>query len=175
MNYKKLFGTKWLELRETEDGYSYSHDGPGAGDGHKVAVCVINPSTGMILGRYEYTPCHRPGIKLVSLTGSVENNDPKGTAIKELEEEAGIKAKPEDVIEIGQVWPSKSSDTVCHLFMLLYEGEINEQPVGDGSVGEIGATVKWIHPVEAMACDDPLLPTMMARVHLIKLSQLQEA
>jgi 8-oxo-dGTP pyrophosphatase MutT (NUDIX family) len=175
MNFKTLFTDKWLELRQTEDGYTYSHDGDAAGGGHKVAVCVVNNKEGKVLGRYEYTPCHKEGIKLCSITGGVENNDPRATAVHELLEEAGIKAEPDDLLELGEVWPSKSSDTVCHLFALMYDGEINEKPAGDGSVGEEGATVKWVHPLEAMGCGDPLLPTMMSRLHILRLAMLQGA
>jgi 8-oxo-dGTP pyrophosphatase MutT (NUDIX family) len=175
MGHKTLYADKWLELRQTEDGYTYSHDGAGAGDGQKVAVLVLHPENGMVLGRYEYTPCHKPGIKLCSITGGVQNNDPLTTAIHELDEEAGIKTTPDLLVSLGTVWPSKSSDTVCHLFALMWNGEINENPAGDGSEGEKGAQVKWVHPLDAMACDDPLMPTLMSRVHVLRLSQLQEA
>jgi 8-oxo-dGTP pyrophosphatase MutT (NUDIX family) len=178
MNFKTLFENKWLELRETEDGYVYSHDGPSAGDGHKVAVCVVKPNGEDVLGRYEYTPCQAQGIKLCSITGSVENKDPISTAIHELQEEAGIKATPEQLLDLGEVWPSKSSDTICHLYGLVYDGEINDKPEGDGSIGERGATVKWVNVIEAMAANDPLLPTMLARISIMRLATrhaLQEA
>lgn len=162
MEYETLWKDEWLEIRKADGWYTYSHCRHG--DGVGVAVLVFNPETKMVLGRYEKTPCHHDKPKLCSLTGGVEKGDVLETALHELVEEAGIHADADSLVYLGQVWPSKASDTVMHMFALPWTGPVVEHPEGDGSEGEKGAFVEWIPLHQAMVAQDPLLPCMIARL-----------
>jgi len=162
---KELFHNDWLSLMETDDGYVYSHE--TRCNGKIVAILVYEPGADedihRVLGRFENTPCHGDGIALTSITGGVENDDVKGTAIMELKEEAGIIAKPEDLIDLGVVRPTKSTDTEVYLFAVRGDDKETVEAKGDGSKGEKGAYCKWVSPLEAVNCKDPLVPTMIFR------------
>lgn len=161
MEYETLFASKWMDVRKAPDGYVFCHSNHGKGQG--VAVLVYNPVTCMFVGRYEITPSHTDRIKLASLTGGVEDNNPIQTAQNELWEEAGIKAKLPDIISLGRVYYSKNSDTVVHLFCLEYSGKIMRNPPGDGSDGEKSSYADWITDNDILNSSDPLLITMYAR------------
>lgn len=162
LSYETLFSSKWVDVRQAPDGYTYSHSNHGKGQG--VAVLVYHPHKNKFVGRFEITPSHSPDVKLASLTGGVENNDPLKTAKNELWEEAGIEANILDIVSLGRVFYSKNSDTVVHLYALEYRGEIMTNPPGDGSDGEKTAHVEWITDTEIMNSSDPLLITMLARL-----------
>jgi len=167
IKYRKLAGNKWLELRETEDGYTYVHE--VRCDGRIVAVLVYDGESSRILGRYEYTPCHHERIKLCSITGGMDEQgeNPKQTAIRELLEEAGIEATADELEDLGTVWPSKAADTVVYLFAIDGHGKELQDVIGDGTIGEEGASVKWISMEDAIRSGDAILHSLLVRRMLV--------
>lgn len=167
---KELYKNEWLSLKETDDGYVYSHEEKCNGQIVAILVFLENEieEIEQILGRFEIVPCHNDGCTLVSITGGVENGEIKKTAILELEEEAGILAKEDDLISLGTVRPSKSTDSIVYLFGVNGDNKISVTPRGDGSEGEKHAYCKWITPVMVAKSKDPLLSTMLLRYLLRK-------
>lgn len=164
-NDKLLYDNKWVSLYETPDGYVYSHQTMAGGDG--VAILVYDLDTRMYYGRFEKTPCHSNDIQLCSITGTVENNDPLGTAVMELMEEAGMEATSEELEVLGTCRPSKSSDTTMHLYAVNGTNKAFSEPKGDGTAGEIGAYCKWVSEEEAIQCKDPLMALLISRFRLL--------
>lgn len=159
---KKLCHNQWISLNETECGYVFSRN--ERSNGAIVAFLIIDKDRPFdVLGRYENTPCHFDGISLCSFTGGVENNHPSYTAVKEVLEEAGYVIEKTDLIDLGTVRYSKSSDTIVYLYLVDVTGKTPTEIKGDGSKGEEGAYTKWINFRDAIHCKDPLMITLIAR------------
>jgi len=157
---KELFHNEWLSVKETPDGYVYSHE--TRCNGKIVAILVYKEDE--FLGRFEICAAHSPNIELCAITGGVEKDDPLMTAIHELKEEAGIDAVPEELTDLGTVRPSKSADTVVYLYALFGGNKILGEAKGDGSVGERGSYCKWCPAENIATCKDPLVSTMLIRL-----------
>lgn len=160
---KTLYENDWLSLKETNDGYIYSYE--SRSDGKLVAVLGFK-SDGKYLGRYERNPAHKDDIALCALTGGVDKDvkDIKDMALQELEEESGIKADKDELIDLGTVRPSKSADTTFYLFGInLDDYEIGEAK-GDGSKGEEGSYCKWVSKDDLINCKDPIVHVMILRL-----------
>lgn len=164
MDIKELYHNDWLSLMET-DGYVFSHETRSNGKIVALLVFKLKPNGEIeeVLGRFENTPCHFDGFSLSSITGGVENDDVKGTAIKELLEEAGLIADKTDLIPLGTVRPTKSTDTEVFLLGVNAEGKKWVEAKGDGSKGEKHAFCSWVLPENAINCKDPLMATMIMR------------
>jgi hypothetical protein len=67
------------------------------------------------------------------------------------------------MVALGTVRPSKSTDTIVHLFGVDVAGKKQSKPEGDGSDGEKDAYVEWISVEDGIKCKDPLVATMIAR------------
>jgi len=162
MPAKDLYKNDWLSLKEM-DGYIYSHE--SRSNGKIVAILVVDSEKhpGEVLGRYEDCPPHEDGITLTSITGGVEDDDVEGTAVMELKEEAGYVADETELIPLGTVRPTKSTDTTVYLFGIDVKGKEQGEAEGDGSEGEKGAYTDWVTEKEAVDCKDPLVATMIAR------------
>jgi len=142
---------KWIELRELVDekkginGYVYSHE--KSCDGKKIVILPYRNQKGKfeILLRDELTPCWDLNKKIISsLTGSVEkNNSPLETAIIELKEEAGYSITKEDIVELGEMFGIKSSDTVYYLFTVDLTNKEKGKATTDGSKLEKEAKCFW--------------------------------
>lgn len=89
--------------------------------------------------------------------------------MNELGEEAGYHASIKDLIDLGTVYDSKSSDTVIYMFAINFDiADIRKvKATGDGTVGEKGAYCNWINKHDAITCGDPLLITMVARLEYV--------
>lgn len=163
-----LFKNKWVEVHEkvTEKGrYVYSHSVWCGGQGVAVLPFKIEDGQLYLLGRYEICPAHSNTFELCSITGGmdVEGESPVFTAKRELLEEGGFKAKMEKFIYLGEVKPSKQSDTTQHLFVVDVTGLEQGEIVGDGTFGEDGAYCDWITPEQLSDAKDPLLHVMFVR------------
>lgn len=160
-----LHDNEWLQMRETPDGYVYSHEAKSNGLG--VAVLAFREHDGNVevAGRYERCPCHRDGFALTSLTGlmDVAAEAPVDTAVRELKEEAGIDARADEMQSLGFVRPSKQADTKLHLFCVDVGDREIDEAVGDGSSGEQGAYCAWVSPRDACLSKSPVLATMVTR------------
>ena len=160
-----LFKDKWMELRKKDNWYTYAHNTHGDG----VAVLGTRQISGMVrqyLVRVEHTPPHGIGFRYTSLTGSIENGDlPRTTAVRELKEESGFIVSPDELIDLGWVYPSKFSDYKQHLFLVHLDGREQGEIEGDGSKGEEGASVIWMSISAALAVNDPSIGATVARWH----------
>lgn len=173
---KVLFENKWISVRETSDGYTYSH--AIHCKGHAVAVLGMrkHPKHGMqFLGRFEDNPAHKVvEHELYSLTGSIDEYEGSWEksalkyAVKELEEESGIKADADRFISLGKVRPSKSADTIVHLFeiWLTIDEEPLETPPGDGTGKEDGCYCDWVTRKDIVNSQDPILHSMLTRINI---------
>jgi hypothetical protein len=121
------------------------------------------------LGRYENIPTRSSEPILCSITGGYDNGHKYSLlqcALNELREEGGYDAPDEAVMDLGQVFPSKSSDTIQHLFAvdLDHSGVTMCHATTDGTRGEFGSYAKWISEDDMVDSSDPLNHTMMLRL-----------
>ena len=161
---KTLFENKFISTFETDEGYVFSHD--SRCNGQIVAILPFIPDPLQFLIRFEVTPCHQNGeIYNSSITGGVENDDVEETAIQELEEEAGLIAEKFELINIGIIYPSKSQDTVIHLFGLDITGKEIGEAMGDGSLFETLAYCKLSSNIDdIISSKSPLNHVMLLRL-----------
>lgn len=166
-----LYKNKWIEvLEKTTDvngKYVYTHSGWNNGVGVALVPYKIENNEMKILGRYEICPAHSDEVELCSITGGWDNMETHSIvecAVGELKEEGGYLAKPTDLMSLGVVKASKSSDTDIYLFAVDITHAEACEAVSDGTLGEIGAYCDWIEAKQAMFCKDPLLGTMMMRL-----------
>lgn len=164
-----LYDNEWLQMRETPDGYVYSHEAKSDGQGVAVLAYRKRNDTVEVAGRYERCPCHRDGFALTSLTGLMDRDDEDAvaTAVRELKEEAGIEVAAGEMQTLGSVRPSKQADTVLHLFSVNVGDRDIGESVGDGSAGEQDAYCAWVTPVDACLSKSPVLATMVVRALVI--------
>ena len=161
---KTLWENEWLSIKQKDGWYTYMHQEKS--DGKAIAVLGYSEDPFMVLGRYENTPCHGDGIALSSLTGMVDpGEDFLDAAVREFGEESGLDANKEDFIELGEVRPSKASDTIIKLYAVkidYVEGKTSGE--GDGTQGEEGAYCKMVSSKEAIDSKDPMLCTAILRL-----------
>jgi 8-oxo-dGTP pyrophosphatase MutT (NUDIX family) len=122
------------------------------------------------LGRYEICPAHSDEVELCSITGGYDNSDKftiEQCALNELMEEAGYEGKLEDLVYLGSVRGSKSSDGITHLFAIDIDKCTPCEAVSDGTLGEVGAYCDWINLIELINAKDPLLLAMYARLTVL--------
>jgi hypothetical protein len=171
-----LHGNKWLSMYCMKDeangvgGYVFSSD--TCCSGHKLAILPYRYFNGQLqyLLRKEVTPCWSGPVThdINSITGSVEfeetSVDPYiGTAILEIEEEAGYKCDPREIIELGKTYSIKSSNTVYHLYTVDLSNKIKYDEIGDGSTLERKSFCYWSNtiPVEF---NDPFIAACKLRM-----------
>lgn len=168
-----LLNNKWLSVVEKtlDNGSKYVYSKSIWCNGEGVAILPYRRKNEehqlQFLGRFEVCPAHSDEIELCSITGGMdcEGESPVFTAVRELKEEAGIIVTLEQMLYLGTVRPSKSSDTVTHLFAVdLDTGYMQEEAIGDGTLGEVGAYCEWVNTVDVMSAKDPLLHAIMMRL-----------
>lgn len=166
-NVKQLFKGKFLTINLLDDWYEFIHDG----NGKFVAVLGyrrLGKDYWEYLGRFENCPPHQDGISLCCLTGGIENDElPLDAAKRELKEESGIDIETKMFKSLGEVRPSKMSDSTGYLFAVDLS-HIAEQDKyvggGDGTKGEMGSFCKWVDKEKAFNSKDPLLITCISRL-----------
>lgn len=165
---KTLWKNKWVEVYEKDGWYTCTrgHDG--------VCVLAYRYERGDVqsLVRLEHTPCHEDGPRVgkynrTSITGMVEDGlTPIETAVKELLEETGYTAKPEDIEPLGWVYVSKQSSDKCYLFAVDLSD--HDTPtgllIGDGTKGEEGASVEWVPVLEVLELPSSSMSACIARL-----------
>jgi len=166
MSDKVLYDNEWIQLCLKDDWYVYTHQKKSHGEG--IAVLVFDSKTNNVLGRYEHTPCHGEGLRLTAITGMCDKKglSPDEITIEELKEEAGIIADKEELIYLGWIYPSKSSDTKLHLYAIDGGDKELGKIEGDGTRGEEGAYVKWIPISVAMTCNDSTVFSSITKLKL---------
>lgn len=169
---KTLWENEWLAVKEHDGWYTYMHQKKC--DGKAVAVLGYSESPLSPLGRFERVPCHNDGVSLCALTGMVDGGeDFKTAAAREFEEESGVKVDEKELEDLGEIRPSKASDTVVHLYAVKIpkrDGKLTGK--GDGTKGEQGAFCSFVSVNDSINSKDPLLATMVVRL-LEKLGGLE--
>ena len=159
-----LYDNEWLQLRETPDGYVYSHEAKSDGRGVAVLAYRRVDVDVQVVGRYERCPCHFDGFALTSLTGQIEgDDDPVSTAVRELKEEAGIDAIRSEMKPLGTVRPGKQTDTTMWLFAINVGDRDIGEAVGDGTDGEVGAYCRWVTLTDASLSKSAVLGALILR------------
>lgn len=163
MMEKILYRTKYLSLVE-KDNWIFVKDMTEA----FVAILPFRDREGEIefLARIETIPAHQPARHLCALTGTIEKGEsPSETARRELYEESGFRGRG-PLIQMGQIFLSKSSSTVVHLYAIEVTDEVQEEAPGDGTQNEEEATTKWLTRKKASMVPDSLFCAMITRLSL---------
>lgn len=163
---KKLFTTDWFTVKD-KDGYVYIDNPYGA-----VLVLAFKASEDsnnpfLFLARKEPIPPHTPMKHLTALTGTVEKGEEYlETAIRELEEEAGIIAPSKSFIDLSYVYPSKASTTKVHMYAVDVTGLRQGVAKGDGSKWEQDSEVVWLNAKQAAMVPSAAYGAAMNRLHI---------
>jgi len=170
MKREILYKSEWLNVVRL-DGWYDVWESPELVNNTAVAVLAYKDTDEgrKYVGRYEWCPAHSPTKEflLSSLTGGTESEDPRVDAIRELEEEAGVRGKTiDDLIDLGSVFISKNSTTVLRLFAIQVD-EIGKS-TGDGTKGEEGAYCDWVSEEDLIYCKDTSVQTILMRLNHIK-------
>lgn len=170
-----LLENSWLSLKllkspdDGVQGYVYSSE--SRCDGGIVSVLPYRVKDGVTeyLLRQEVTPPWNLTEKcLSSITGGCEKDStPAGDAIRELEEEASIKATEDQLQFLGNCYGPKSADTIYYLYALDV-GFLGDQDMtsgaGDGSELEAKANNKWFSEADLVTAVDPLVHVLFNRL-----------
>jgi 8-oxo-dGTP pyrophosphatase MutT (NUDIX family) len=170
---KVLFRNQYLAVIN-RDGYIFSRE--VRCDGFIVSLLPFRTDRGDMeyLARVEVCPAHGPDLSLYSITGGVEQHGSiEEAAQQELWEEAGFRVDEDDLISLGQVWPSKSADTIAHLFAVDVTGKLQSAPSGDGSRLEANASVEWVDYDQGIEIADPLFVTAISRLQSVRRGKMK--
>jgi ADP-ribose pyrophosphatase YjhB (NUDIX family) len=163
---KELFRNQFLAIID-RDGYTFLREVRCDGQIVSLLPFRIDMETGRMafLARLEVCPAHGSEFEQCSITGGVDLGQTiEEAAVLELWEEAGYRAEVKELVSLGQVRPSKASDTVVHLFATDVGGKPQTPPPGDGSRFEVGASVEWVDYDRGVQITDPLFVTAMTRL-----------
>lgn len=153
---KTVFENDFLAIQERE-GYFFFH--MTRTNGKLVVVVPYRKLDNNIeyLARIEICPAHGLTPNLYSITGGVELDEtPIQAARHELAEEAGYYVDEEQFVVLGEVRPSKQSDTIAYLYTIDLSS-VDQKPIkGDGSRWEENAGVKWVSFGEGLEIEDSL-------------------
>ncbi|GAK56717.1 hypothetical protein U27_03680 [Candidatus Vecturithrix granuli] len=165
--YEILFENRFLQIRQTPDGYTFVHE--IRCEGQIVVLLPFRYKMDMsgveFLARREVCPAHSREAELYSITGGKEADlSLEATACRELLEESGLTAMQDELIPLGIVKPSKAMDTQVSLFAVDVTGKKQVAPQVDGSYFEQGSSVEWVSSEEGVSIEDPLLVTALTRL-----------
>lgn len=166
---KELFHNEYLAVID-RDGYVFSRE--VRCNGVIVALLPFRASNDHFefLARLEICPAHGPEPKLCSITGGVEPGvSVEETVQHELWEEAGYHVNIDELIGLGVAWPSKSADTIAHLFAIDVTSKSPSTPPGDGTQFEVNSSVKWVDYEQGVQTTDPLFVIAIARLEKLYL------
>ncbi len=163
---KELFRNQFLAIID-RDGYTFLRE--ARCDGVIVSLLPFRTETEggqtEFLARLEVCPAHGPELERCSITGGLEPGQTvEEAALSELWEEAGYRVEAEELASLGQVRPSKASDTVVYLFAVDVTGKPQSPPPGDGSRFEVGDSVEWVDYEQGVQIADPLFVTAITRL-----------
>jgi len=167
---KVLFHNQYLAVIE-RDSYTFCRE--IRCDGTIVSLLPFRTSDDEweFLARLEVCPAHGPELERCSITGGVEPGESvEEAARQELWEEAGYRVGVDDLISLGQVRPSKSADTIVHLFAVDVTEKSRSTPPGDGTCFEASASVEWVDYDQGIQIVDPLFVTAITRLQSFKSS-----
>ena len=170
-----LYENQWLSLKKVVkpdvgiNGYVFSHASRCEGKIVSLLPFRYFEKEGNIeiqfLIRKEITPCWGLQFEYSSITGGVENNDPVTTAIHEMAEEAGYEIKESDLLNLGECYGSKSSDSIYSLYGVNLTGKKKTLDAsGDGSELEKSGTTEWKYLEDIMQYKDAQLFVSLSRL-----------
>ena len=162
-----LYENDWVELSAISgEGYKYIYSHESRCSGKIVGILPFRYVDERIeyMLRDEFTPAWSTKHNIISsITGGVENNDVIETAIHEVREEAGYDINEKNLIQLGMIRTSKSSDTIYHLFSFDATNLVQREQHGDGSELEKKAKSFWTRDISKS--EDALVYTMYYRLH----------
>ena len=163
MGDKILYEGTWLSIVERDGWYQFSRETARAGVVYVLVFrkAVFHP----VLGRYEICPAHGDAEPiLTSLSGGIEvGQDPADAAVAEVYEEAGYRITRDQLIDLGKVNLTKSTDTIGYLYAVdVSDLERGDAP-GDGSLGEEKSYCNWVSEDAALMCKCPVMATLIIR------------
>lgn len=171
--YEILHHNAWLSLWSAAkpeagvDGYIFSHE--TSCDGRIVAIL---PFREVILGgdaleflvKNEMTPCWGFHKELSSITGCYEGEDIAEDAIREMLEETGYVIHKDELLDLGESFASKSSDTIYQLYSVNLTGKVPGEAIGDGSRIESESEAVWVSYDKLFTLKDPQIHVMFLRL-----------
>lgn len=120
-----------------------------------------------LLGRFEVCPAHSQRMELYAITGQCEATaDPLHSALTELHEEAGIIARPAQLVSLGSGYLTKQADTIAHFFTIDVTDMSRGKAPTDGSLLEQGSYCDWISHAQALTASCVGLQALLARARL---------
>lgn len=162
-----VFETSFLQIKKTADNYFYMHE--KYCEGQVVAVVpfkkAANASKFEYLARFEICPAHGKEPELCSITGGkISGSSAEYCACQKILQKAGLTVTEKDLIPLGLVKPSKASDTRAYLFAVNVTGKQRYIQPGNG---EQAIETIWIDYEKAIEVEDPLLITILTRLHAL--------
>ena len=143
--------------------YYYAHFGYG----RAVAILPFRHTAAdlELLARLEVRPSHGAGMELGAITGRYDNPAISllACAVKEVSEEAGYIVDPDTVIDLGETWDSKVTDSIYHLFAV----DISDPAIRRCEAVDVGPETgypQWITPAEVSRTTDPILAMTYLRL-----------
>lgn len=121
MEDKILYKDDIISVRESvkeNSKYIYTHE--EISNGNRIVVLPFRKKRGgrQFLLRREYIPCWDSHTDVCGISSKVIDDNPELTAIKEIEKDTGYIVKASELIQLGVVSASKSSDTTYYLYGL---------------------------------------------------------
>ena len=146
------------------NGYEFSHE--DRCNGKIIALLPYKEvvDTIEILLRNEVTPCWGMNHVISSITGGLETDDPRDTAIHELKEEAGYDADNKQLISLGTSFGTKSTDSVYYLYSINLTNAEQGEATTDGSELEKKANCVWCPLNKVLDAKDPQVSVMFLRL-----------
>lgn len=135
-----LLENKWITVKETSDGYIYIN----TPEGSAILPFRVRDGGFEVLLRSEASPIRDNFITLIS--GRVDEGESfEQTAIRELEEEAGITGVDEsDLIYMGDLLLGKERASVDKLYIVDVSNAGFVEIKGDGSIYEKASENIWV-------------------------------
>jgi hypothetical protein len=161
-----LFQNQFLAVVE-RDGYTFSREVRFHGTIMVILPFRTIPDASRVefLARRESCPAHGPDLEYCSLIVGLEPGQPLAeTACLQLLTEAGYRTQASELIDLGVARPSKSTDTVAHLFAVEVTGKTPTPPTGEDSKMATGTPVEWVNAARGLQITDPLFVTALARL-----------
>lgn len=165
-----LHDNPWLSLQVVRDpergvnGYVFSHETRCQGRIVAVLPYRETPAGRVYMVRQETTPCWSMEQQLSAVTGGYEGGDIEDDAVREVAEETGYLITRAELLDLGESYGSKSSDTVYRLFAVDLTGKTPGAAASDGSRLEAEGSTAWLLDNALAHVKDPQVALMYVRL-----------
>lgn len=165
MDDKIVFENRFISIIDRE-GYTFLHEKRANGEIIALVPFRHAVSDYQYLSRIETCPAHSNQPNRYSITGGMEQgNSIREMAVKELLEETGYSIVDDELIPLGQLRPTKSADTVIHLFTVDLSDKKQGNILGDGSRWENNASAEWLSFQTALDINDAVFLAGLLRLN----------